>query len=95
MKRLMLLALSPLLLSACETSGQVPTYGNVGDITNLYGVPAAQAQSELAKRGYRRISRFEFSSVWWNDRTSTCAGITMSGGSVSNIQSVPASSCFK
>ncbi len=92
MKRLLYLALAPLLFSACQS---VPTYGNVSDITNLNGVAQAPAFAALRDRGYQRVINFGQTSVWWNSTTSTCAQITVTGGGVSDVQSVPASDCSR
>lgn len=93
MKRLTSIALLPLLLSACQTG--IPTYGNVSDITNLNGVRAAPAQTALRDRGYQRVMNFGQTSYWWNSTTNTCALIEITGGGVSNVQSVPASECSR
>ncbi len=92
MKRLIYLALAPLLLAACQS---VPTYGNVSDITDLNGVAQAPAFSAMRSRGYERVVNFGQTSVWWNSSTSTCAQITVTGGGVSDVQSVPASDCSR
>jgi len=93
MKRLAGIVLVPLLLSACQS--QIPTYGNVSDITNLNGVAAAPAEAALRNRGYQRVINFGQTSYWWNAGTNTCAQIVMTGGGVSDVQSVPASECSR
>jgi hypothetical protein len=95
MKRLLSIALFPLLLSACQSDGQIPTYGNVSDITNLYGVEVDRARAALGDRGYQRIINRFPTSIWWNARTTTCATITISGGKVSYVDLVPASTCSR
>jgi len=95
MKRLPFIVLFPLLLATCQSTGQIPTYGNVSDITNLYGVEFDRAQAALRDRGYQRIVNRFPTSLWWNARTTTCATITISGGKVTYVDLVPASACSR
>ena len=94
MKRLISMVLVTLLLSASASSalGAQP-YGDVGDIVDLQGIPADQAETELANRGYKRVINGVPVSYWWNESTKTCAEILMTGGSVTEIESATLSSC--
>jgi hypothetical protein len=83
-----------LLLSVWATAGlAAQPYGDVSDIVDLQGVPAEQAETELANRGYKRVIREAEITYWWNEKTRTCAGILMTGGSVTEVESVQLSSC--
>jgi hypothetical protein len=94
MKRLTTYSLVLLLLSAPASPvfGAQP-YGDVSDIVDLQGVPAEQAETELANRGYTRVIREAELTYWWNEKTRTCAGILMTGGSVTEVESVQLSFC--
>lgn len=79
-------------VSASSAFGAEP-YGNVSDIVDLNGVPAELAERDLNDRGYRRVFFEGITSNWWNEDTKTCAQITMTGGNVSDVESVPLTAC--
>ena len=83
-----------LILSAWASAGlAAQPYGDVSDIVDLNGVKAEQAEKELGERGYRRVFFEGVTSNWWNEETKTCAQITMTGGGVSDVESVPLTTC--
>ena len=83
-----------LILSAWASAGlAAQPYGDVSDIVDLNGVKAEQAEKELGERGYRRVFFEGVTSNWWNEETKTCAQIPMTGGGVSDVESVPLTTC--